>query len=428
MLFRQKLSAYIKEKALFKKEDLLVVALSGGPDSIALTDALYKLGYHFEAAHCNFHLRGDESERDEAFVRHFCKERDICLNVKSFHTADAASKEGISIEMAARKQRYAWFKELLKEREAQCILTAHHKDDSIETILLNLVRGTGIEGLTGISPLSGDLRRPLLCMERKEIMGYILEEHLEYVTDSTNDEDFCKRNIIRHHLVPVLEKLNPSFRSSILSTARNLQETLKVYKAGISDGISRVLDNGDILKEPLLREPSPESILHEALKDKGFNSSQILDLARDILGPSGHQYHSPTHTILRDRDRLIITEREGNDDLGHAPKIRVEEMDSAGISQWPDPRKAVLIDKDLLNGEMALRKARAGDWFIPLGMKGRKLLSDYMTDRKFPLTKKQGQYVLTSGEDIVWIVGERLDDRYKVTDRTQKALVISLES
>lgn len=428
MLFRQKLSAYIKEKALFQEEDLLVVALSGGPDSVALLDAVTRLGYRVHAAHCNFHLRGKESDRDEAFVRLFCKERGVPLSVKSLQTQKTAQEEGISIEMAARKERYEWFRQLLQELNADCVLTAHHKDDSVETILLNLIRGTGIEGLTGIRCKSGELRRPLLCMDRREIMEYVQDERLEYVQDSTNGEDFCKRNVIRHHLLPLLEQLNPSCRTSILSTAHNLQETRKVYQKGISEGIARVMDGDDILKEALLKEPSPECLLHEVLKDKGFNPSQTADMARDINGPSGHLYHSSTHTLLRDRDRLIIEERKDEGVTEEAPRIRTYEMSPSAVSQWPDPGKAVCVDMDRLKGEMGLRKARNGDWFIPLGMKGRKLLSDYMTDRKFTLTQKQDQYVVTFGEDIVWVVSERLDERYKVTEKTQRVLVLTLES
>lgn len=428
---------YIAENQLFEQSDKLVVGLSGGADSIALINILIELHYDCVAAHCNFHLRDEESDDDASFVAEWCKYNNIPLVTIDFDTNKYASDNKISIEMAARDLRYSWFEKVRVEHNADYIAVAHHQNDSVETLLINLVRGTGISGLSGIAPKNGRVVRPLLSVNRAEIEEYLKRLSIGYRTDSTNLEDIYTRNYIRLNLLPSLEKLNPSVNDSIARTAQNLSEAEKVYRHAIDKDIKEVLFNNVIDIEKLRQTISPQSVLFEILFPLGFTPSVIEDVKYSVDGISGKVFYSPTHRLIKDRTTFVIDvlSDSGDDDKtriinkGETHIALPLEMDIA-IVPYPveivkSPRY-LYVDADLVSFPLILRKWQLGDWFIPFGMKGRKKLSDFFTDHKFSIKDKEEVWILTSGDDIVWIVGHRSDNRFRVSDETSSVLKVEI--
>ena len=294
------------QEKLFTREDKILVTLSGGADSVALLRLLLAMGYTCEAAHCNFHLRGDESVRDEMFVRELCLQLEVPLHVQHFQTTEEAEKRHISIEMVARELRYAWFEQLRLQQGANVIAVAHHKDDSVETLLLNLIRGTGINGLLGIRPKNGNIVRPLLCLDRKEITEYLQEIGQSYVTDSTNLQDEYTRNKIRLNLLPLMQEINPSVKESLLRTSEHLNDAALLYKKGIEEGKQKVQTEQGILISALLQEPAPETLLFEILSPLGFNGAQIKDIFTSLNGQPGKIFLSREWRVIKDRELLLI--------------------------------------------------------------------------------------------------------------------------
>ena len=288
---KEKVAQYINRKQLLQPTDKVLVALSGGADSVALLRLLQASGYDCEAAHCNFHLRGAESDRDEAFVRQLCVKQQVPLHTVHFDTARTAEERHISIEMAARELRYGWFEEIRQKINADAIAVAHHQDDSVETLLLNLIRGTGINGLRGIRPKNGHIVRPLLCLERKEIISYLNRIGQDYVTDSTNLQDEYTRNKIRLNLLPMMQEINPSVKESILNTAEHLDGASAIYKQGIDEGIKRVRTAEGICIERLMQELAPATLLFEILYPLGFNTAQIRDILPFPHGSAAEEDH-----------------------------------------------------------------------------------------------------------------------------------------
>lgn len=430
-MFHWNIRKYIDEKGLFTLHDKVLVALSGGADSVALLRVLLALGYRCEAAHCNFHLRGEESDRDEDFVRRLCEGLGVVLHVIHFDTVGYASQHHVSIEMAAREMRYDWFGRLRKEREMAVVAVAHHRDDSVETLLLNLVRGTGINGLKGISPLNGYIARPLLEVSRRDILDYLHGLHQDYVTDSTNLQDECMRNKIRLNILPLLRELNPSVSESIAGTARRLADVAAIYNKEIEAGRRRVMvDAGRILIPRLMEEVAPAALLFELLHPLGFNSVQVGDVFRSLSAQSGKRFVSAGWEVLRDREELIIQERKREDMecLEEVPMLSVERVDITSDFVIPKDRDIACLDADKLEQPLMIRKWRKGDKFVPFGMKGRKNVSDYLTDRKFSLFQKENQYVVCSGGEIVWLVGERSDNRFRITERTKRVLILRVSA
>ena len=302
----KKIAQYIDQEKLFTREDKILVTLSGGADSVALLRLLLTMGYTCEAAHCNFHLRGDESVRDEMFVRELCLQLEVPLHVQHFQTTEEAEKRHISIEMVARELRYAWFEQLRLQQGANVIAVAHHKDDSVETLLLNLIRGTGINGLLGIRPKNGNIVRPLLCLDRKEITEYLQEIGQSYVTDSTNLQDEYTRNKIRLNLLPLMQEINPSVKESLLRTSEHLNDAALLYKKGIEEGKQKVQTEQGILISALLQEPAPETLLFEILSPLGFNGAQIKDIFTSLNGQPGKIFLSREWRVIKDRELLLI--------------------------------------------------------------------------------------------------------------------------
>lgn len=425
-MFKQEVSRYIEEKSLFKPNEKILVALSGGADSVALLRVLLALGYTCECAHCNFHLRGEESERDELFVRQLCETLSVKLHITHFDTKTYAKNKHISIEMAARDLRYTWFESLRMECNASVIAVAHHQDDSVETLLLNLIRGTGIQGLKGISPRNGYIVRPLLQVSRTDILNYLYVLHQDYVTDSSNLQDEFKRNKIRLNVIPILQELNPSVCDSIADTADRLAEVAFIYQKEIERGMQRVVSkkegNIEISIHALQNEVSPSSLLFEILHPYGFNSSQIKDIYRSITTQSGKCIQNSDWRVLRNRETLIL--QAVNQEEISVPKLTYEVIEITPDFLIPTDCSIACLDADKVIFPLSIRKWEIGDKFMPLGMNGKKKISDYLTDKKFSLYQKEKQFVVCSGNEIVWLVNERIDNRYRIHSQSKRALLL----
>lgn len=442
-LFLSKVSDFITANRLLCHDGKHIVALSGGADSVTLALALRQLGYSVEAAHCNFKLRGDESDRDETFCRTFCRENGIPLHVVHFDTFSFAELHKISIEMAARQLRYSYFEQLRTDINADSICVAHHKDDTVETVLMNLIRGTGVHGLTGIACRNGHIVRPLLCVFRHEIENVLRQSGQSYVTDSTNLEDDVVRNKIRLNIIPILRQINPSVTDSIAATAARITDAAKVFDKAVGESVKRVAEYADdgavaISISSLKNESAPEYILFSILKDYAFTSPQIESVFRTIDSVSGKTFRSSTHELLFNRGKIIVEPLKKNEQnplripedgiyvYDKDTKLRVKTVDKAEFSMEKSSSCACL-DASSASFPLTVRRAGQGDRFIPFGMRGSKLVSDYLTDRKKSLFEKRRQLVITDASDrIIWLVNERPDNRCRITEGTQKVLCISI--
>ena len=438
-----KVKAYIETNRLLTCDKPVIIGFSGGGDSVSLLFILNRLGYKCIAAHVNFHLRGDESDRDETFCRNFTDSYGIAFEKTDFDTTRYAAANHISIEMAARDLRYAWFESLRIKYDAQAIAVAHHADDSIETLLINLIRGTGIRGLRGIRPKNGYIVRPMLCVDAEEIKLFLHEQALAFITDSSNFSEVYTRNLIRLRLLPLLESINPAIRKALLKTAENLSDAEAVYSDALLKSIDLLtrhqgVDGIQMSIQALLEQPAPKTILYEWLKPYGFTSVVCKNIFRALHGgASGKIFKATSYQLLKDRDALILYAPENEEDEIYAiydsetdrrslpidlsfKKIPVDETFVINTS----PATAT-FDYGKLHFPLTLRKWQPGDWFIPFGMKGRQKLSDYFSDHKFSLQKKQKTWLLCNNQDIIWIIGHRTDNRFRTDKYTKNAFVIN---
>jgi tRNA(Ile)-lysidine synthase len=427
---QEKVRNFIHTHQLLSEGARVLVGLSGGPDSVCLACMLDALGYEVVAVHCNFHLRGEESMRDEQFVANLCQQMNWQLHRADFDTEAYARQQGISIEMAAREYRYDWFHQLKKEVGAEAIAVGHHQDDNVETLLLNLTRGTGIRGLCGMQTKNGDVIRPLLCLTRQEILAYLEAIGQDYVTDHTNLEDDFARNKVRLDVLPLLERINQGAMKNLTSTQENLTEVMKVYQQAMQDAIAECVEqreNGEIYIsiETLKSLPSPISVLHEVLSPYGFNKVQIKQMLA-ALDESGKLFVAEERRVLIDRQSIIV-ESDDNDNVNlsslDSKVVPVEE-----VKFEKDPRFAYL-DADKLHHTLTMRTPKEGDTFAPFGMGGkRKLLSDFLTDLKLNLFEKEHQPLLMDGEEIAWVVGRRSSELYRVDNQTRHVVILFLKS
>lgn len=427
----EQVKRYIADKRLLNEGDRIIVGLSGGADSVALLDILISLGYKCVAAHCNFHLRGAESDRDAAFVKHFCDDRKIDLEVTDFDTSEYAKDNNLSIEMAARELRYKWFEEVSMSLGIDNIAIAHHRDDSVETVLLNLTRGTGIRGLTGIPARNGKIVRPMLGVSRYDILDYLRERELTFVVDSTNNEDIYTRNKLRLNVLPFLESINPSVKEAINRTSEHLSQVANIYMDYVEHAKKNIVDGKCIRIDELLKCVEPEAILFELLSPYGFNSSVIKQAFEAIGSISGKRFYADKYMLVKDRNCFIVDVIQDNKDddvfyideentsVPYPISLSIEAIEYSSDFVIERDRNILYLDKHKLKYPLVLRRWKQGDWFIPFGMKGRKKLSDYFSDNKFSILDKENTWVLCSGNDIVWLVGHRSDNRYRITDKTK---------
>ncbi len=447
--------AYINRYNLLAEGDKVILALSGGIDSMVLADLLMKAKVEFVAAHCNFHLRGHESDGDDWFVRKFAEKRGIQCFVKHFETEKYAAKYGISIEMAARDLRYAWFEQLRQQLGYDKIAVAHHADDQAETFFINLLRGAGLRGLKGMQPQNGIIIRPLLWASREQIRKYAVENHIVWREDHTNVESVYLRNRIRNQLLPVFDELQPEARQGLYKSLKHLASENELYRVLLNEKLEQIVEqDGDVQRLPyskLVKTKVPEpavpeaprrvegptdssfsfQLLFEWLRDYGFNTDQCRFIYEAIGTGIGKQYCSSTHRVVVGRDDLQLFEIKENTDeeiqieIGeeeilspvHLRFSRFEKNDDYVIDKSSEVAQ---LDYDKLRFPLTLRHWRHGDRFHPLGVKGSKLLSDFFVDQKFTEWQKQNVWLLVSADgDILWVAGQRLDDRFKVTSETK---------
>lgn len=424
-----KVKDYIKQHNLLNSNDLYIVALSGGADSVALLLFLDEMGYQVHAAHCNFHLRGAESDRDEAFCESLCLQKNIPFHRIHFDTLTYAETHHVSVEMAARELRYGYFEQLRKDIGAAGICVAHHRDDSVETVLLNLIRGTGLRGLTGIQPRKGYILRPLLCVSRQEIEHFLQERGQEYVTDSTNLVADVLRNKLRLQIIPLLQTLNPAVIDNILRSTEHLAEAQLVL-----DSISYKLKDVKQLYFSKLEEfGSREYALYEWAKQYGFNGPQVKDM---LTAETGSVFSSSMgYDLLVDRDSYLVEPilkpykevripEEGTYILDEITKIKVKKC-PAYVSKNPS---VATLDAQKVAFPLTVRRVEEGDRMQPYGMRGTKLLSDLMTDCKLSFFDKRRQLVVVDAQGVViWAVGLRVSQQVAVTDHTSEVLECILQ-
>jgi len=431
----------IKKEQLFTRTDRLLLGVSGGVDSVVLANLIDRLGNEFAIAHCNFNLRGKESDDDEKFVMNLAGQMGVKCYLGSFQTENYAEERGISIEMAARDLRYDWFEKVREANQLDWIVVGHHLDDVLETFMLNLSRGTGIRGLSGIKPKAGKVIRPLLFASRAEIEQYALENNIVNRLDESNNDTNFKRNKVRHQILPLMQELNPSFKQNLQQTIQYLNETKMVFFQKINEVKAAVVKEDNVwvrLSKPELLKLKPVSIyLFELLHPYQFKSEVVEEIIQSLDGTPGSRFFSATHRLVVDRDELIITPIEPKrtelfyiektDQYILEPvnlKFTVEPYaDDFIIPNTPD---VAVLDFDALHFPLVIRKWKKGEYFKPLGMDGFKKLSDFFIDEKYSIPEKEEAWIMASENKVVWIIGKRIDDRVKLTRSSSLVLKVEL--
>ncbi|MGD0342245.1 MAG: tRNA lysidine(34) synthetase TilS [Bacteroidales bacterium] len=434
---------YIEENHLFKKGDKILLAVSGGIDSMVMADLFIKSGLKPGIAHCNFCLRGRESDKDEELVKNLAAFHKIPFYSIRFDTKRYSKENGVSIQMAARELRYEWFEKIRKKKGYSAIAVAHNLNDNIETLLINLTRGTGIAGLTGIKNSGNHIIRPLLFATRKMIKEYSIRQNVNFREDKSNNETKYTRNKIRHLVIPVLKEINPSIEATLNETSERMGATNEIVNY-FTDKLRQTLlkkKDGNLVVNITRLKPSlgNSTLLYELFKPYGITGSLMADLHKIVEGETGGQLYTGTHRFLKNRNEIIISAQT---EIKHEYYIA---NSIAGLKKIPciksvskiipdrgfkisHDRKTACLDFDKIAFPMTVRRWLPGDSFYPLGMKKKKKLSDYFIDRKFSILDKEKALILESGGEIAWIVDERIDDRFRVTDATRKILIIKSEA
>ena len=438
---QQKIQNFIVKNNLLKHKSTVIVGLSGGADSVVLLNVLISLGYNCIIAHCNFHLREEASNNDEKFVFDLSQSLQIPYHKIDFDTEQYAKTNHISIEMAARDLRYAWFYKLLESEQAEAIAVAHHADDSIETLLLNLIRGTGLRGLTGIPCRNEKVIRPLLCCNRSEIESYILQHQLIHITDASNASLLYKRNKIRNVVLPLLEEINPSVRQTLYQNIKHFEGSFAIYEQALLKIKNEVMTfNSDFISisiEKIKKQEQLPTILYELLLPYRFSSATIAQISEQLDAESGKQFISDTHRLIKDREYLLITEL---DKINHAVYLINKDVETLKLPielnftilkkdssfEISKQKDCVHLDASKLCYPLQIRHWQEGDSFYPLGMDQKKKLSDYFINNKLSLVEKEKIWILLSDNEIVWIIGMRLDNRFRITDNTEEILEIRI--
>ena len=452
-----KIKRFIASEHLLRVDALYLVALSGGADSVALLLCLKELGYRVEAVHCNFQLRGEESMRDERFCEELCQHENIPLHKVHFDTQAYADLHKVSIEMAARELRYHYFFQLKEALKAEGICVGHHKEDSVETILINLVRGTGLSGLMGIRPRKNDIIRPLLCVTRHEIEDYLRRHASTFVTDSTNLMDDVVRNKIRLNVLPQLAEINPSVTEAILTTANHLSDVEAIVQESLKEALEKAVhffysessvSQSSLSKHPFQLDltivrafPSPAYLLFYILKPLGFSSSQIAEMVSHLDGQTGQLWYSSTHELTHDRGFFMVLPREegeprtlvipetGRYVYDDQLSLRLTERTLVPSSTVSFSKNPTIVDLDAssIRFPLTLRRVAEGDRFTPLGMRGSQLVSDFLTNLKRNRFEKRNQLVLLDATGtILWVLGLRINDHFKLTPQSTSCLRIEI--
>ncbi len=429
---------FIEEHSLIPPRSRILLAVSGGVDSMVMLHLFKKCGYNFAVAHCNFQLRGTESDNDEQLVRNICQQEAIDLYVKNFDTNAYAEENNVSIQVAARELRYAWFGELREKHNFSAVAVAHNKNDISETLLFNLARGTGLKGLSGIKPNINGVIRPLLFALRIEIEKFAIDNRIAFRTDSSNSQTKYSRNRIRHNVIPELEKVNAGTVDNIYSTSlfvANTWQAIEKMNSTFRDEVrSEAGDEVHLSISRLKAYPFRQIFLVEELTTFGFSPAMVLDIEKSIFSQAGKMFFAKDYLIVRDRNSLIISPLSNSSKpteitidkqtttINNPFPLKFEVVNRKGF-QIPKSSNVGVFNLDLLTFPLVLRPWREGDWFIPFGMKGRKKVSDFLVDQKVPLHYKASVFVLESDGNIIWVVGHRIDNRFGIDNDCEKVLV-----
>ena len=424
----------------------VLVALSGGADSMCLLTALLRLGYQVEAAHCNFHLRGIHSDNDARFVQQHCELQNVKLHLTDFNTTHEAELHGESIEMAARRLRYAWFEDVMQTTGRRILCVAHHLNDNTETMLLNLTRGTGIRGLTGMSQQHKHIVRPMLMLTRQEVENFLKEEGIDFVTDHTNTDTRFRRNKIRHEVLPLLRSLNPSVDQAIADTMRHLSGTAALADYAVHQLRDRICQKAgtgiDIDQTAWQHLPLPaegrEALLHELLAPYRF-SPILSDILKSFDREPGAVFENDEYIATHTHKGLSIRRKptrfaamplpeSGTVILPDGTRLRLLSLERNELQDIPRSANTACIDAEKVTSELLCRSTTKGDRFRPFGMHGTNLVSDYLTDRKRSRIEKMAAQVVCDGAHIAWLIGERIDDRYAITADTRRVIIIRAEN
>lgn len=438
-MIQERFTDYIQTHHLFEPDDKILLGVSGGVDSVVMMHLFLRAGYQVALAHCNYQLRGDESDQDHLFVRDLAQEHALPFYEKRFDTKDYARDHGLSVQMAARRLRYQWFEQVRSREGYDRVAIGHNKDDLSETFLINLSRGTGLKGLTGIQARRGNVVRPLLFADKNEILHYCREQGLHYREDSSNQTTQYNRNKIRHQIIPVFQQINPRFLDTITENIERLQDAYDIYRLFVEEKKQELMrqKGSDVyISKQVKAAGAYPTLLFEMLREYGFTGQMAKRIAAGMEGIPGKAYYSDTHKLIRDRNWLIVTplstpgqERYYLEDVPgkvDAPLSlqmrRIEHAENYQIPRHPD---IASVDYDKVGFPLILRRWKEGDYFRPLGLNHFKKLSDFFVDRKYSRLEKERVWLLTSGEKIVWVVGDRLDDRFKIDAQTQRILEIT---
>jgi len=435
----QKFKSNIAKNQLFNKKDKLLLAISGGTDSVALVYLLKNSGYTFGLAHCNFKLRGKESDADEAFCKELADKLGVVFYSTQFDTKRYCKGKKISIQMGARELRYNWFNDLIKKNKIKYLLTAHHANDNIETLFINLLRGTGINGLKGIAEKKDSVVRPLLIFSKDELLDYLKVENISFRLDKSNFETKYERNFLRLKIIPKLKKLHPHFETTLINNISNFKEESHIVNDFILEKVNTIVSikESEILieKHLLKKEKYIKTILNYIIKPYGFNSSQIDDITANLKEnkATGKLFFSEKKTLIIDRDFIFIKQKNTHD---FQPIIinsseELKTINFLKISEIKTPKvfspKELIIEQEKLIYPLIIRSKKNGDKFNPFGMKGFKLVSDFIKDIKLNAIEKENCRILENGNgDILWIIGYRTDNRYKINNSSKKLLKLSL--
>ncbi len=446
---QQKLQEHIRQQFPFLKDKKLLIAISGGVDSVVLTHLLHQLHFDISLAHCNFKLRDTESDIDEDFVKKLGKKLKIKTFTTSFETDKIAKETKQSIQVTARNLRYSWFDELIEKHQFSYVLTAHHADDNLETFLINLSRGSGLEGFTGIPAVNKNTVRPLLIFSRDEIVNYAKAHAITWREDQSNASTKYVRNKIRHQIVPVLKEINPNLVTSFSKTLEHLQESQQIIDDKIkevstsiyvNDNLSTALEETrDFIKidiKKVQKLSNPKAYLYHLLKEYHF--TEWNDVANLVTAQSGKQVFSKTHRLLKDRDFLLLSNLKKSVSSSAVERFFINKNDTKitkpihlelkNVSKTGEKdQNTIYLDKDLLKFPLLLRKWQKGDYFYPTGMKGKKKVSKYFKDEKLSLLEKENTWLLCSAQnEILWIIGKRQDNRCFVKNTTTRKIAVIL--
>ncbi len=438
---------FIQEENLLHPKQKVLLAVSGGVDSMVMLELFRRSNFNFGVAHCNFQLRAAEADGDQDFVDVHCRKHNIPFHTVSFNTTEYAQEQKLSIQMAARELRYNWFDRILKQENYQLIATAHHKGDVVETFFINLSRGTGIRGLSGIKTKNGELIRPILFANRKQIDAFATDQNILFREDSSNASVKYLRNKIRHDIIPAFEEMFPNYSDTVLANIERLKEVEEIFHSAVAEQKKHIVAeerDKTVIDITRLKKLSPLSTyLFEFLRPFDFNSDTIDDIIACLHKHPGRQFFSTTHRLIKDREKLIVLPLDDDSFLEYLVErnetevhLRYQKSDELHMQisllkeiqdfRIPNDNLTGAFDAEKIQFPLKLRKWEKGDIFFPLGMPRKKKVSDFFSDNKFSIDQKEETWLLTSKGKIVWIVGHRIDDRFKITDKTKKVLLLNV--